>query len=153
MRGCIAMLTGRAIMQCCKHVKGPGDTFIAGTFAAVIYGRPTTVGRNFSDLSYPNECDDMEPMHLKTCHNSVNGGKNLLKLTYHTRRYRLYVSKAQIISKVHTIRACASFHASGSGVQGLPEQFRVSTARSKCGKIIFHSFSNNQAGPVVTKIF
>jgi len=107
-----------ALLQARKRAWG--HTFIADTFAAVIYGRPATVDRDFCDVSYPDECGDTEiPMPLRAYLTSINGGNNLSKLTYHTHKYRLYDLKAQIISKIYTLRARASFQASGSGVPKL----------------------------------
>jgi hypothetical protein len=69
-------------------------------------------------------------MPLRAYLNSVNGGKDVSKLTYHAHKYQLYNIKAQIISKIYTLRARASFQASGSGVSKL-----VKTAQSFDGKL------------------
>jgi Fungal specific transcription factor domain len=97
-----------------------GHTYIADTFAAVIYGRPSTVDRNFCDVSHPDECDDTAiSMPLHGFLESVNDGKSISKLSYHTHKYVLYDIKAQIISKIYTVRARASFQASCGGSQKL----------------------------------
>jgi len=97
-----------------------GHTYIADTFAAVIYGRPSTVDRNFCDVSHPDECDDTSiSTPLRGFLESVNDGKSISKLSYHTQKYVLYDIKAQIISKIYTLRARASFQASRGGTQKL----------------------------------
>ncbi|CZR62330.1 uncharacterized protein PAC_12227 [Phialocephala subalpina] len=119
-----------ALLQARKRAWG--HTFIADTFAAVIYGRPATVDRDFCDVSYPDECDDTDiPMPLKAYLNSINGGKNVSKLTYHTHKYRLYDIKAQIIRKIYTLRARASFQTSGSGLPKLVKTVRSFDCRLK----------------------
>jgi hypothetical protein len=107
-----------ALLQARKRTWG--HTYIADTFAAVIYGRPAIVDRRFCDVSYPDECDDTEiPMPMKRYLLSVNDGKSLSKLTFHAHKYLLYEIKAQIISKIYTSRARASFRTGGSGVSKL----------------------------------
>ena len=97
-----------------------GHTYIADTFAAVIFGRPSTVDRNFCDVSHPDEFDDTGiPMPLGTYLKTLNDGHPITRLSYHSCKYVLYDIKAQIISKIYTLRARASFQASSGGVQKL----------------------------------
>ncbi|OBT51972.1 hypothetical protein VE04_07369 [Pseudogymnoascus sp. 24MN13] len=80
-------------------------TFISDTFAAAIYGRPSTIDRAFCDISFPDECDDSQiPMPLRRCVERLNDGKPISRHTFHTEKYRLYDMKAQIVNKIYTLR-------------------------------------------------
>ena len=95
-------------------------TYIADTFAAVIYGRPSTVDRSFCDISHPDDFDDTGiPGPLGTYLRTMNDGHPVSKLSYHSCKYVLYDIKAQIISKIYTLRARASFQATSGGIQKL----------------------------------
>ncbi|CZR68884.1 uncharacterized protein PAC_18785 [Phialocephala subalpina] len=50
---------------------------------------------------------------------TLNDGHPVSKLYYHTCKYVLYDIKAQIISKIYTLRARASFQATTGGIQKL----------------------------------
>lgn len=83
-------------------------TFISDTFAAAIYGRPSTIDSAFCDISFPDECDDTQiPMPLRTYVERLNGGKSISKLSFHTAKYPLYDMKAQIVKKIYTLRGRA----------------------------------------------
>jgi hypothetical protein len=87
------------LLQARKRVWG--HTYIADKFAAVIYGRPSIADRNFCDVFYSDECDHTGiSMPLRGFLESVNDGKSISKLSYHTHKYVLYDIKAQLISKI-----------------------------------------------------
>lgn len=101
-------------------------TWVADTFTALVYSRPTVVDRSFCDLSLPDEFSDMKiPTPLRECVQSLNDDRPLSRMTYHIHRYRLYEIASQIVSQIYTLRARASFSPQFGGVEKL-----VSTVRS-----------------------